>query len=166
VESWGAARYGDPCRECGYDWSLSTAAALDLVAAVPARYAALLGDADGSARHPELEWTAGGYVAHVVDNLRIWAERLAGASLGGSPDVPGYDEQLLAAARRYDALPVAGSLWSLQRAVDAWLAAVERAVAEDVELRHEARGVQRVSDVVRNNAHDAFHHEWDIRRSV
>ncbi len=78
---------------------------MDLIARVPVRYAELLADTDGSQRHPDLHWTAGAYVCHVTDNLRIWAERLAGAALGGSQQVPGYDENLLARARAYERVP-------------------------------------------------------------
>jgi len=47
VESWAAVLYGDPCRECGFDWSVSPEAAMGVVADVPARYARLLGHLDG-----------------------------------------------------------------------------------------------------------------------
>jgi hypothetical protein len=87
VENWGAALYGDPCAECGYEWSLPRAKAVDLVAAIADRYAELLAGTDGRARHPDLEWYAGAYVCHVADNLRIWAERLAGAALGDATAV-------------------------------------------------------------------------------
>jgi len=36
----------------------------------------------------------------------------------------------------------------------------------DVVLLHPERGDQTAIDVARTNAHDAFHHEWDIRRSL
>ena len=68
---WGPGLYGDPCRECGYDWSIMPEDALALMAAIPARYAALLGNSDGSQRHLDLGWSAGAYVCHVADNLRI-----------------------------------------------------------------------------------------------
>jgi len=77
-QSWGAGLYGDPCRECGFDWSVSPEGAAQLVVAIPSGYAALLQGRDGTQRHPDLEWTAGAYVCHVTDNLRIWAERVAG----------------------------------------------------------------------------------------
>ena len=166
METWGAARYGDPCRECGFDWSLGHESAVALVAGIPARYTMLLSGRDGSARHPDLDWTAGGYVCHVTDNLRIWAERLAGAGLGGPAEVPGYDENLLARAREYNQVPVAGALWSLRSAAEAWAEAVALATREGVVLRHAGRGKQTVGDVARNNAHDAFHHAWDIHRSL
>jgi hypothetical protein len=165
MDSWGAALYGDPCRECGFDWSLSVAGALDLVADVPRTYTALLAGSDGSQRHPDLEWTAGGYVCHVTDNLRIWAERLAGAALGDARPVPTYDADRLGRARCYDLIPVAGALWSLERAAEGWGQALELAIEQHVVLRHAGRGEQRVADVARNNAHDAYHHGWDVRRS-
>ena len=163
---WGQSLYGNPCRECGYDWSITPEDALALMASIPARYAALVGDSDGSHRHPDLGWSAAAYVCHVTDNLRIWAERLAGCALGGDRRVPGYDENLLAWARAYECVPVAGALWSLRHAVDGWIEAVDLARRERVVLIHAERGEQTALDVVRNNTHDAYHHEWDIRRSI
>jgi len=164
VENWGAPLYGDPCRQCGFDWSISSDAAVDLIARVPARYVALLADTDGSQRHPDLDWSAVAYVCHVTDNLRIWAERLAGAALGGGRQIPRYDENLLARARAYERVPLAGALWSLERAARDWQEAAHLALAGDVVLMHAGRGEQRAADVARNNAHDAHHHAWDVRR--
>jgi len=166
VENWGARLYGNPCRECGFDWSVSAEAAMGMVADVPVHYDGLLAHTDGSQRHPDLNWTAGAYVCHVGDNLRIWAERLAGAALGGSRQVPGYDENLLARARAYERIHLAGALWSLQRAARDWQEAVHLALERDVVLLHARRGEQLVTDIARNNAHDAYHHGWDIRRSI
>jgi hypothetical protein len=166
VETWGRARYGDPCRECGYDWSIRHEDAVAAVAAIPGRYARLLEGRDASLKHPDLGWTAGAYVCHVTDNLRVWAERLVGAAMGGGTDVPGYDEELLGRARAYDRVPVAGALWSLRLAAAAWVDAVALATEARVVLVHAERGEQRTADVVRNNAHDASHHLWDIRRTL
>jgi hypothetical protein len=167
VESWGRARYGDPCRECGYEWSIGHEDAVAVVAAIPDRYAGLLDGRDASLKHPDLGWTAGAYVCHVTDNLRTWAERLvAAAGGGGTLSVPGYDEALLGRARVYNRVPVAGALWSLRLAATAWGEAVALATEARVVLLHAERGEQRTADVVRNNAHDAFHHEWDIRRTL
>lgn len=166
MEAWGAALYGDPCRECGYDWSATVQAAMQVVADVPSRYAALLAGLDGSQRHPDLGWTAGAYVCHVTDNLRIWAERVAGAALGGSRHVPGYDENLLARARAYPLVPLPAALWSLRHAARDWQEALTLGLEREVVLEHAGRGKQRAADVARNNAHDAHHHAWDIHRSV
>ncbi|MHC5256592.1 hypothetical protein ACYSUO_01790 [Streptomyces sp. UC4497] len=164
MELWGARLYGNPCRDCEFDWSLTPREAIAQVGDVPARYVALVEGRRGDERHPELAWNVAAYVSHVTDNLRNWAERLAGARLTGTREVPGYDQDLLAQARYYNDVPLAGALWSLQRAADAWVDSVSAALAENVELDHADRGVQRAEDVARNNAHDAAHHAWDIGR--
>lgn len=167
MEAWGVALYGNPCRACGYEWPVSPELAVALVGEIPNRYAALLSWATGRERHPDLEWTVGAYVCHVVDNLRIWAERLAGAGLGGgSTQVVSYDGEALASARGYASVSLPASLWSLRHAALDWRDAVLLASACGALLMHESRGEQTWSDVARNNAHDAFHHEWDIRRSL
>ncbi|MGW2343102.1 hypothetical protein [Streptomyces sp. NPDC001661] len=164
MELWGARLYGNPCRDCGFDWSLTPCEAIGQVEDLPARYAALTRGRRGDEGHPELAWNIAAYTSHVTDNLRNWAERLAGARLAGLRHVPGYDQDLLAQARHYNDVPLAGALWSLQRAVSAWAESVSAALKEDVVLEHADRGVQRAEDVARNNAHDAAHHAWDIER--
>jgi Mycothiol maleylpyruvate isomerase N-terminal domain len=166
MSEWAKSRYGDPCRECGFAWSISADEAAGIIAATPARYAEALDGHDPSARHPGLGWSARGYVCHVTDNLRIWAERLAGAAMGGSTQVAGYDNDLLATARSYEKVSIEGALWSLRHAADAWAEAFRMAQEKGIVLDHQDRGEQSVLDVARTNAHDAFHHEWDIRRSV
>lgn len=164
VERWGAKLYGNPCRDCGYDWSVSPRAAIAQVAELPEWYAAILADHSGTERHPGLGWTPAGYVSHVTDNLRNWAERLAGARLAGAVEIPGYDPDLLAEARHYNDIPLAAAMWSLRGAVDSWVESVSAALDAGVVLRHATRGIQRAEDVARNNAHDAAHHGWDIQR--
>ena len=166
VEKWGAGLYGDPCRECGFGWELSPARAVASVQAVPDAYARRLAGATGRERHPDLAWTAAAYVSHVTDNLRTWAERLAGGYLAGDLAVPGYDPDLLSRARHYNDVSLAGALWSLSWAVDAWTQSAEMALARGVVLQHATRGAQRAEDVARNNAHDAHHHLWDIDRTL
>ena len=61
---------------------------------------ARLAGATGRERHPDLAWTTAAYVSHVTDNLRTWAERLAGGYLAGDLAVPGYDPDLLSRATR------------------------------------------------------------------
>jgi hypothetical protein len=166
VSTWGRSVYGDPCRECGFDWSISRDDATALIIAAPARYADILRGHDGSERHPDLAWSAGAYVCHVTDNLRIWAERLAGFALGATGQVANYDGDLLARARAYEDVPIQASLWSLRRAAHDWTEAFSLAVDRRVVLLHPERGEQSTLDVARNNAHDTHHHEWDVRRSL
>lgn len=164
MESWGAALYGDPCRECGFRWGLTPEQAVAAVAALPARYRELLAGRTGRERHPDLSWTPAAYVCHVADNLRAWAERLAGARLSGDPAVPGYDPDALAAARGYDRIGPAAALWSLEHAVPLWAGSVTEALAAGTLVQHATRGLQTAADVARNNAHDAHHHAWDVTR--
>ncbi|MFU8852811.1 hypothetical protein ACNAW0_17760 [Micromonospora sp. SL1-18] len=131
---------------------------------MPDAYVKRLADGTGQERHPDLAWTSAAYVSHVTDNLRTWAERLAGGYLAGVCDVPGYEVDLLSEARHYNEISLAGALWSLRWAVDAWAEAVESALTCGVVLQHATRGAQRAEDVARNNAHDAHHHLWDVER--
>jgi uncharacterized damage-inducible protein DinB len=166
MNAWHRQRYGDPCRECGFDWSISKKDALALAGAVPARYAALLDGHDGTEQHPALAWSASAYVSHVVDNFRIWAERLAAAGLGSTAPLVPYDSDGLSQARAYDRLPLEGALWSLERAEQDWSAAVTLAERVNAAVLHPDRGKQTVEEVVRGNVHDAIHHLWDIERSI
>jgi hypothetical protein len=166
VSDWGRRTFGDPCRECSFDWSLSFDEIVDVVRSLPGAYAATLIGCDGSERIDALEWPAISYVCHVVDNLRIWAERLAGATLGGRPAIASYDSDGLAMARNYVGVPLSGALWSLGRAAADWQEATRRAERAGVVLLHPDRGSQTVLDTIENNAHDAFHHHWDLTRIV
>ena len=100
----------------------------------------------------------------VADNLRIRAERLAGARLSGATGVGGYDPGLVAQGRRYLEIAPAAALWSLEHAVAAWTESVTAALAAGTVLQHATRGTQRAEDIARNNAHDGQHHLWDVDR--
>jgi hypothetical protein len=165
VSSWGPRTYGDPCRQCGFSWGTARSDADAILADLPERLTKLLTNASGSERHPDLEWSVTAYVAHVGDNLHIWAERVAGITGGGPTRVARYDENALAQARSYDSLSLPGTLWSLKRAVRDWLDVMAAAPA-DLTMSHSERGEVSLDDVVRSNVHDAVHHEWDIKRSL
>ncbi len=136
------------------------------VSRLPSAYARLLDGATGDERHPELEWSVTAYVCHVGDNLRIWAERLAGIAAGASPVVGGYDENALAQARGYTRIPLQAAQWSLTRSVASWQHAVGRTRRTGVVIIHPDRGELTLPDVVLANAHDAFHHHWDIEQTL
>lgn len=155
-----------PCAECGFEWSLTPAEAVRVVAESPARCRALLAGRTGFERRPDLGWTPAAHVGvgHVTDNLRNRAERLAGARLGGAAEVPGCDQDLPARARQYNEIPAAAALWSLEGAVAAWTGSVTAALEAGAVLRHATRGEQRAEEVARNNAHDGHHHVGDIAR--
>jgi hypothetical protein len=140
MEKWGAALYGDPCRECGFGFGLTPAEAIAAVRAVPAAYAERLAGASGREQIPGLTWNTAAYTSHVADNLRSWSGWLAGSYLAGHLDVPGYDPDQLAQARRYNELSLAGAQWSLRWAADDWAEAVTEGLARQVVLQHAARG--------------------------
>ena len=165
MNTWSEDTYGDPCRECGFSFSISMQAAVSTVTGAPEDYGRLVENSTGRERHPDLAWSVSGYVCHVADNTRIWAERYAGV-VHGPREIAPYDENLLAAARSYSAIPLAGSMWSLSKAVGDWEEAVLQADRSHVVIVHPERGELSVLDSVRSNVHDVVHHAWDIRRSL
>lgn len=166
MDTWGSSRYGNPCRECGFGWQTALDDAISLISDVPSSYERTLEGATGVEQHPDLGWSVGAYVCHVADNLRIWAERLAGVTAGASGVIEAYEPDLLAIARAYAKLPLVAAEWSLHRAVADWLDAVARSRLEGVLLIHPERGALTLEDVACANAHDALHHLWDIQRSL
>jgi hypothetical protein len=76
--------YGDPCRECGFEWSVKPAICLAIVSDAPARFKSIPTGQDGRRSLPGLQWNAVAYVAHVADVLRIWSDRIAASALGAS----------------------------------------------------------------------------------
>ena len=164
MSDWGPATYGQPCRKCGFSWTATLEEAVSVVGAAPATFATLVAGADGSERGPGLDWPVVAYVAHVADNLRIWAERLAGRAAGDDRPVARYDQDLLAEARHYPEISLAGALWSLERAAGDWTRAVGLSEPAAVTLVHPDRGPQSLLDVARSNAHDTDHHGWDLGR--
>jgi hypothetical protein len=164
MDSWGAPLYGDPCRECGFTWSTAPKEMTSWMRDLPDSVDQLVRSAHGTERRPELGWNVSGYVAHMTDNIRIWAERMVAVARGAEAHVVPYDPDLLAEARRYNDISLAGATWSLRRAVADWLPAVEEAAAAHVVMLHSERGAMDMSDVVASNAHDSCHHCWDLTR--
>lgn len=162
MDRWAGALYGDPCRGCSFEFAAEFSESLAYLAGVPEEFAELLANSNGTERHPDLSWSVGSYVCHVADNVRIWAERLVGAGAG---TVAAYDPDLLATVRSYPDVALASALWSISRSRDDWQAAVA-AVPRDVVVVHRERGEMLLEDIARSVAHDAFHHAWDIRRTL
>ena len=166
MTTWGARFYGDPCRECGYSWSISREEANALIADAPRRYAELLDGADGDVRHPDLTWSVKAYVSHVADNLRTWAERIMSATTAGQTLVRPFDQDDLAEIRGYEHMALETALWSLKHSAGIWADAMAASAGQDFVLTHPERGELSLTEVVLTVAHDTVHHEWDIRRSL
>lgn len=163
---WGAAAYGDPCRDCGYRWDLTPQEAVTLVTEVPGRFTALVEGAEGTERHPDLGWTVAGYVQHVADNLLGWGAGLAAALAGWEGEYVSAAPDDVAAVKRYDAVPLPAALWSLEQAARAWGEVAPPAADADVVLHHSRRGRLAATAVLRAVAHDAHHHARDVERSL
>ena len=84
------------------------------------------------------------------------------ARLADVHEVVGYDPDELARARRYSALPVEVAVWSLVTSCEIWVSVMRAALDENIVLHHATRGRQGADDIARNNAHDLFHHLWDL----
>jgi hypothetical protein len=166
MSDWESSTYGNPCRECDFDCTISIDDAVLLVSRLPNSMSELVSGTTGGERRPDLAWSVGAYVCHVADNLRIWAERLIGVVEGGPLEVGGYDEKQLASARNYERIPLQAALWSLRRSVEDWLSAVQRSPRVGTVMLHPERGELTLDDVTLSNAHDAFHHCWDIRTTL
>jgi hypothetical protein len=152
------------CAECGFDWETDAEAALARLQEAPARFAALLEGADTSAAAPD-GWGPSAYVWHVGDVVRAWAERLH--SLGTDPTAPwaGFDPDELAQARHYDALPPASAPWALARSIDALVQGLG-SLTTDTGFEHPEWGRGTVADALRWVAHEAVHHDLDVRRGL
>ena len=122
-----------------------------------------LAGSDGTARHPALSWTAAAYVSHVADNLRIYAERLAGAALGAAGPITEYDQDALADARNYNLISVESALWSIEHGVADMLAALALC-GPATTLTFVDGATASVHDVLLRTTHDAVHHVWDVGR--
>lgn len=68
--------YGDPCRGCGYEWSVEPPVCAELVSSAPARFIALLAGQEGTKACADLDWNAAAYVVHVADVLQLWAGQI------------------------------------------------------------------------------------------
>jgi hypothetical protein len=164
MQRWGEETYGDPCRECGYRWSISEADALAVIATAPDRFAGRLAGRDGTGRSPDLDWDAREYVWHVADNLRIWAERLSALTPGGTLDVVPYDQDDLAGVRGYRNMPLVAALWSVGRSAAIW-GALWPTVPPDGRLLHPESGAMDRRQVLVQVTHDTAHHLVDVERS-
>ncbi len=166
MNDWGPSTYGQPCRECAFEWTLALDDAGSRMAELATSYPDLLRGATGREQHPDLSWSTAAYVSHVADNVRIWTERLVGVAAGASARVGSYDENELAVARNYETIPLPAALWSLQLSIAEWRKTIGAARSNGTVLIHPERGEMDLRDVVLANTHDAQHHLWDIERTL
>ena len=157
-----SARGEQTCRDCGFNWSIDIPEAIGLVAGAPDRYRALLDAGLVVCSGDHEDWSAVGYLWHVVDVIRFGTERLWVLALDPASGVPGWEQEALARERHYEALSPVVGLRALDHAVRDWIEAACEAPA-DAEVEHAALGRLTTEDSIRRNAHEIQHHERDVR---
>lgn len=153
----------DPvCAECRFDWALPAADAIAIVAGCPGAYEGALAGAAPRPAAADGRWSAGMYLWHVVDVLRIGVERLWTIKLDPDTGIPCWDENGLAAARHYSMLSIKVGLHALlvEAAVD-WTSTASTTPL-DLTASHDLFGELAAVDIVRRNAHEVHHHLLDI----
>ncbi|HEY3670862.1 MAG TPA: hypothetical protein VGN51_08005 [Acidimicrobiia bacterium] len=168
---WWIEEWGNPCRECGFDWSQMPESVIAAVEELPAKFDALLAGCTGDETAPDAHpgqpiWSAKAYVFHVADNLRIFAERLEGVFAGAPTTLAAYDQDELAAARDYDAMSLPSALWSVRTATETWAAAARESLSRPFTYQHAERGELNAAEITRGPGHDALHHHFDVTRAV
>lgn len=151
------------CPECGFAWDLSQQAALDLVAAGPDAVAAALREVPDPLHRGPLPWSAAMYAWHLVDVLRIGAERLLTLAVDPGRGLACWDENGLAEARRYQLLSPAVAPLALRTAATELTRAATTAPAGPA-VSHSRFGELDALAIVRRSAHEVHHHLLDIRR--
>lgn len=154
---------GGACADCGFVWATDRDVALAHLDGAAGRFADLL---DGREARPAPApgwWSPSGYVWHVADVTRAWAERLH--SLAAQPEArwAPFDPDELARARHYDELPASTGPWALARSVEA----LHDGLAlhdHHATFLHPEWGRGTVTDALRWLAHEVVHHELDVRR--
>jgi hypothetical protein len=163
ARAWLAGEVDDSvCPGCGYDWSCTPRQACMEIAASPAAYAELLRDRDGMAPAPDGGWNATGYVWHLTDLARSWAERWI--QLADSPGsvLVGWDPDVVAEARGYRMLPTVSGLWALSTATETFVHLTVR-LDPDTPFVHGDWGQGTIGDGTRWLAHEYVHHRIDVR---
>jgi hypothetical protein len=155
------------CAQCGFEWSVPVHEARSVVTGAPARCAELIGSRwDAARRKPdEKTWSPNAYVWHCADAIGIWAERLKALAEDASASLAGFDQDDLAAARRYEEMSPQAGLWAFERRVRDWDEAVDLH-DPTFGLSHPDFGSWDVGSVVRWMAHDLYHHQDDIARGL
>lgn len=160
----GAGRSSE-CAECGFSWLTESRGALDAVERAPGRFEELLAGTDGTVAPAPEVWSPSAYVWHVSDLVRAWAERLHSLAVDPQAAWAGFDPDELAQARHYDALPQASGPWAVARSVDALRKSLG-SLASDTAFTHPEWGSGTVADALRWLAHEAVHHDLDVRRGL
>lgn len=151
------------CPECSFDWTCDIGEGIRIVARAPSDVEEALAGVPAPTTRDGAIWSASMYVWHLVDVLRIGAERLLTLSLDPGAGIPCWDENALASVRKYELLSPVVGIRMLEAAARDWSDAAE--VADDrAVVEHAEFGSLGALDLIRRNAHEVVHHTGDIRR--
>jgi hypothetical protein len=153
------------CAECGFDWAVGVPAAIRIVERLPEQLGQLRWPPAQPVARTPAGWSVVGYLWHLVDVLRIGTERLVTLRFDPAAGLPCWDENTLAQLRQYERLSAVAGVRVLTVVVREWMAEAWDTPADAV-ARHPKFGDLTAADVIRRNAHEAVHHELDIRRLV
>ena len=153
----GEDRSVERCDECGFDPStVDFDAALAVVEDAPDRWAAAMpGGVSTQA------WSPVAYLWHVVDVLRIGAERFWSLTLDPTAPLPAWDADVFAAARSYEQQSAVVGIQCLRAAANVWAGAALSCPA-DVRVPHPELGLAGRDDFLFRNTHEVVHHLMDI----
>ncbi len=152
------------CAECGFPWDIAVDDAVAMVGGSPDLMAQALRFGDPSSSGRPGVWSPAEYLWHMVDVVRIGAERLWTLALDPDAGVPAWDENDLARVRHYPDLSPRAAVAAYARAVADWMAAAAEA-PPDATTVHSELGPITTADVIRTNAHEAQHHLLDIEQT-
>jgi hypothetical protein len=145
------------CEECGFEPStLTFEAAIAIVEEAPDRWAAAMPGAVSTQA-----WSPVAYLWHVVEVLRIGAERFWSLTLDPTAALPEWSSDELARARRYDEQSVAVGIQCLRAAANVWAGAA-LSCPPDVRAPHPELGMAGRDDFVWRHAHEVRHHLMDV----
>jgi hypothetical protein len=145
------------CEECGFDPTTVTfEEAIAIVEDAPDRWAAAMPGAVSTQA-----WSPVAYLWHVIEVLRIGAERFWSFTLDPTAALPEWDADEMARARRYEEQSVAVGIQCLRAAANVWAGAAFSCPA-DVRAPHPELGMAGRDDFVWRHAHEVVHHLMDV----
>jgi hypothetical protein len=151
----------DVCVECGFDWTQRRADAISIVGSGPVRARQILENQENPYEGEGGRWSPSTYLWHLVDVLRIGRERFLILELDPERGIPCWDENALAAARRYEMLSCPVGLACLSVETRLWTEAA-RSASDTARTDHPQYGWFGALEIVRRNAHEVAHHLQDM----
>ena len=150
------------CPQCGFDWTLTEAVALDLVSPAPSLYSRALAGREGARHGAGGSWSPREYLWHVVDVLRHVTENLWMLAVDLDAGFAPWREHDVMAARSPSPMSMRVGLWALAVAAGDWARAACGAPGGVWAWDRDDGWTDR-GHALRWAAHEVVHHENDVR---